>query len=142
MSASSGVHESRPLKSNSSNNLPCLCLTVSLGVWESWDLSAPSSQLLTLGGFRHRECSYHSWPLEFSSGGFVGRQYCSKPLQLLSFCLSLTQCMCSVQSGLEARSHPESHRTCTITLICSPTYALPVFTGTIWEEKGSMVSTF
>ena len=42
-SASSGAHESRPLKSNSSNYLPCLCLTVSLGVWGSWDLSAPSS---------------------------------------------------------------------------------------------------
>ena len=34
-SPSSGVQESRPLKSNSSNNLPCLCLTVSLGVWGS-----------------------------------------------------------------------------------------------------------
>ena len=40
-SASSGVQESRPLRSNSLNNFPCLCLTVSLGVWESWDSSAP-----------------------------------------------------------------------------------------------------
>ena len=41
-SANSGVQESRPLKSNSLNNLACLCLTVSLGVWKSGDLSAPS----------------------------------------------------------------------------------------------------
>ena len=33
-SASSGVQESRLLKSNSLNSLPCLCLTVSLGVGE------------------------------------------------------------------------------------------------------------
>ena len=39
VSASSGVQESRPLNSNSLNNLPCLCLTVSLGVWELWDSS-------------------------------------------------------------------------------------------------------
>ena len=49
-SASSEVQESRPLKSNSSNNLPCLCLTVSLGVWESWDSSAPSTNCSPSGG--------------------------------------------------------------------------------------------
>ena len=32
-SANSGAHESRPLKSSSSNSLPCLCLTVNFGVW-------------------------------------------------------------------------------------------------------------
>ena len=32
-SASLGGQESNPLKSNSSNSLPCLCLTVNLGVW-------------------------------------------------------------------------------------------------------------
>ena len=41
VSASYGAHKSRPLKSNLSNNLPCLCLTVSLEEWESGDLSAP-----------------------------------------------------------------------------------------------------
>ena len=50
VSASSGLQESRPLKSNSSNNLPCLCLTVSLVVWESWDSSAPSSNYSPSGG--------------------------------------------------------------------------------------------
>ena len=58
-SASSGAQESRPLKSNSSNNLPCLCLMVSLGVWGSWDSSAPSSNCSSSGGFRHRQCCYH-----------------------------------------------------------------------------------
>ena len=41
-STNSGVQESKPLKSNSLNNLPCLCLTVSLGVWKSGDLLVPS----------------------------------------------------------------------------------------------------
>ena len=40
---SSGAQESRPLKSNSSNNLPCLYLMASLGVWGFWGSSAPSS---------------------------------------------------------------------------------------------------
>ena len=46
----SRVQEYRPLKSNSSNNLPCLCLTVSLGVWKSGDLSAPSLHPSYSGG--------------------------------------------------------------------------------------------
>ena len=32
-STSSGAEESNPLRSNSLNKLPCLCLTVSWGVW-------------------------------------------------------------------------------------------------------------
>ena len=49
-SDSSGAQESRSLKSNSSNNLPCLCLMVSLGVWRSWESSAPSSNCSSSGG--------------------------------------------------------------------------------------------
>ena len=49
-SASLGVQEPRLLNSNSLNSLPCLCLTVSLGVWESLDLSAPSSNCSPSGG--------------------------------------------------------------------------------------------
>ena len=45
-SASSRVQESRLLKSNSSNSL----LTLSLGIWESWDSSAPSSNCSPPGG--------------------------------------------------------------------------------------------
>ena len=44
------AQESRPLKSNSLNNIPCLCLMVSLGEWGSWDLSAPSSNCSSSGG--------------------------------------------------------------------------------------------
>ena len=40
-SASLGTQESNPLKSNSSNSLPCLCLTVNLGVWGPWGSSSP-----------------------------------------------------------------------------------------------------
>ena len=46
----SGVQESRLLKSNSSNSLPCLCLTVNLGVWESWGSSVPPSNCSPSGG--------------------------------------------------------------------------------------------
>ena len=49
-SNSSGVHKSKPLKSNLSNNFPCLCLTVSLRVWESWDSTAPSGNCSPSGG--------------------------------------------------------------------------------------------
>ena len=49
-SASLGVQESRPLKSNSLNNLPCLCLTVSLGVWESWGSSSLFNNCSPSGG--------------------------------------------------------------------------------------------
>ena len=48
--ANSGIHESRPLKSNSSNSLPCLCLTVSLEVWKLGDLLVPSCNPSDSGG--------------------------------------------------------------------------------------------
>ena len=40
-SASSRAQEFNPLKSNSLNSLPCLCLTVILGVWGPWGSSPP-----------------------------------------------------------------------------------------------------
>ena len=49
-STNSGVQESRPLKSNSSNSLPCLCLTVSLWVWKLGDLLVPSNNPSHFGG--------------------------------------------------------------------------------------------
>ena len=48
-STNSGVHESRPLRSNLSNNLPCLCLTVHAGVGELCDSLAFSSIFSPLG---------------------------------------------------------------------------------------------
>ena len=47
-SASLGDQESNPLKSNSSNSLPCLCLTVDLGVWGPWGSSPPSCNWTSL----------------------------------------------------------------------------------------------
>ena len=94
--ASSGSQESNPLKSSSSNNFPCLCLTVSLGVWASWGLSpppatgtplvAPASGVLLL-----------PWPLGFSCGGSAGKPYCSLLPWLHSYYLVLTPCMYFVQ---------------------------------------------
>ena len=49
-SANSGVQESRPFKSNSLNNLPCLYLTVSLWIWKLGDLLVPSCNPSDLGG--------------------------------------------------------------------------------------------
>ena len=49
-SANSGAQESRPLKSNSLNNLQCLCLMVSLAVWEFWGSSTPSCDWTSSGG--------------------------------------------------------------------------------------------
>ena len=106
-SANSGVQESRLLKSKSSNNLPCLCLTVSLGVWKLGDSLVPSSNPLDSGVWV-LAMQLLPWPLEFSSRGFVGKRYYSIPLQLLFYCLFLTWYMCSVWSGWEARCHPES----------------------------------
>ena len=53
-SSSSGGQESNPLKSSSSNNFPCLCLTVNLGVWGSWG-SSPLLQLDPHGWLRHQD---------------------------------------------------------------------------------------
>ena len=77
-SSSSGAQESNPLKSNSSNNLPCLCLAVSLGVWVLWGLSPPPATgplevvwaqvMLPL-----------LWPLGFSSRWSLSKPCCSLP---------------------------------------------------------------
>ena len=77
-STSFGAHESRPLKSNSSNNLPCLCLMVSLGVWGSWGSSAPSSNC-TSSGVWAQATLLLPWPLGFSSRGSVSMPCCSLP---------------------------------------------------------------
>ena len=58
-------------------------------------------------GVQAQEMQALPWPWVFSSKGFAGGWYCSVPPQLLSYCLSLTWCMCSVQSGLGAGNHPE-----------------------------------
>ena len=95
-SASSGVHKSRPLKSNSLNNFPCLCLTVSLGVWESLDSSAPSTNCSPLGGSGTGDAA-----TTLATGVFFWR-VCEYAVLFHTtttafYCLSSTQCMCSAQ---------------------------------------------
>ena len=63
-----GAQESRPLKSKSSNNLPYLCLMVSLGVWGSWDSSSPPAIALPEGVWA-QVMQLAPWPPGFSSGG-------------------------------------------------------------------------
>ena len=107
--ANSGVQESRLLKSNSSNSLPCFCLTVSLGVWESLNLSAPSNNCSPWGVWA-QVMQLLPWPLGSSFEGSASKWCYSLPPQLPFYCLSSTQCMCSVQSDPMARNHPEQVR--------------------------------
>ena len=104
-SANSRVQESRPSNSDLSNNFPCFCLTVSLGVWKSVDLPIPSYNPSDLGGPGTGNGAAALATGVFSRGS-VGMRCCSIPLQLPFYCPFSTQYMCSVQSGLEAKCHP------------------------------------
>ena len=48
-STNSGAYVSKPLRSNSSNSLPCLCLIVNLGVWRPEPASSSTCKLSGLG---------------------------------------------------------------------------------------------
>ena len=96
VSASLGAQESRPLKSNSSNNLPCFCLMVSLGVWESWGSSALSSNCTSSGGLGKGNDA-----TALATGVFFWR-VCKYVVLFLTtttafYCLASTRCTCSVQ---------------------------------------------
>ena len=104
-STNSGVQECRPLKSNSSNIFPCLCLTISLRAWKSVDLPIPSHNPLDLGVLA-LAMQLQPWPQGFFSRGSAGRWCYSVPLQLPFYCPFSTWYLCSVQSGLEAKCHP------------------------------------
>ena len=95
-SASSGAKESNSLKSNSLNNLPCLCLTVNLGVWGPWGSSPPSCNWTSSGGLGTVVLPL-PWPLGFSFGGSVSKLCCSLPPQLPFYFLASTLCICFVQ---------------------------------------------
>ena len=140
-SASSWIQESRSFKSNLLNNFPCHCLTVSLGVWESWDSSAPSSNCSPLGGSGRGNAA-----TALATGVFFQRVceyavlfHTTTTAFLLPF-LNSVYVFCTVRACGKEPSWV--HKACTMTLMHSPMYALPVFTGTIQEEKGSIVSTF
>ena len=75
-SASSGAQDSKPLKSNSLNNLPCLCLTVSWGYWSSVAHQPPPANEL-FQGVQAQVMLLLPWPLGFSSGGSMSRLCCS-----------------------------------------------------------------
>ena len=80
-STNSGVQESKLLKSNSSNNFPCLCHTVSLGVWEWASLPIPSCNPLDSGNSGTGNATA-ALATGFFSRGSVGRQCCCTPLWL------------------------------------------------------------
>ena len=74
-----GVQETNSLKSNSLNSLPCLCLTVNLGVWGPWGSLHPLLQLDLHRWFGHQVVLPLPWPLGFSSGRYVSKPCCSLP---------------------------------------------------------------
>ena len=137
VSTSSGAQESRPIKSNLSNNLPCLCLTVSLGVWGSWDSSDHPAIALCQGVWAEA-MQLLPWSLGISSGGSV--LFLTTTTAFLLPCLNSVYVFCTVRPcGKEPSS---VHKACTGMSMRSPIKALPAFTGTMQEEKGSMVSAF
>ena len=90
-SASSWGHEVSPLRSNSSNSLPCLCLVVKLGRWGFWGPSSPLAPWSPVV-FLALQSWPMSWPLKSFFGAFEGRPYCTLPPQLHScylFCNSV-----------------------------------------------------
>ena len=88
-SASSGAQESKLLRSNSSNNLSCLCLTFSLVCGDSGAHQPPLATGL-LQGVWGQVMLLLLWPPGFSSGGSVSKPCCSLPPQLLFYCLAST----------------------------------------------------
>ena len=74
-SASSRAQDSKPLRSNL-NNLPCLCLTFSWGVWGLWGSSTPSYNWTSSGGLGTGNAAT-ALASGVSSGGSVSKLCCS-----------------------------------------------------------------
>ena len=118
-SANSGAQESNSLKSNSSNNLPCLCLTVSLGEWGPWAPSPPSCNWTSSGGLGTGNAT-----TALATGVFYQR-VCKKAVLFLTTtmcflltCLNLVYVFCTVRPcGKEPSSVCKA---CTMMLIHSP----------------------
>ena len=137
LSANSGAHESRLLKSSSSNSLPCLCLTINFRVWRSgaYHLYLVSSwtwlvQALVMW--------VPPWPWglllkDLWAGSIILHHY---DCFLLPF-LNLVHVFCTVRPSGKVPSYV--CKACTITLHILPKYAFTVFTGITREEKVSNV---
>ena len=95
-SANLGAQEPKPLKSNSSNNLPCLCPTVSLGGMGTLGLIYPSCNWASLGGSSTGNATT-ALATGFSFRGSGSKLYCSLPTQLHFYFLVSIWYMCSVQ---------------------------------------------
>ena len=118
-STSLGAQKSRPLKSNSSNNLPCLCLMVSLGVWGLWGSSAPYSNCSSSGGLGTGNAA-----TALATGVFFQRVCEYAMLFLTTMSVFLLPCLDSVYVFCTVRPcnrDPSSvHKVFTMTLIHSP----------------------
>ena len=131
-STSLGAQESRPLKCNFSNNLPCLCLTVSLGVWGSWDSWAPSSNCSFLRGLGTGNAA-----TALATGVFFQR-VCKYALLFLTTmtafllpCLNLVYVFCTVRPcSKEPSSVRKACTICQYVLLCGP--SLP---SLVWHGK-------
>ena len=100
-SASLGGQESNPLKSSSSNNFPCLCLTVNLGVWGSWGL--PPSWW-----FWYQVCHHCPGHWGFLLEGLWVSHTVHYHHDCLSTTLASTRCTYFVWWGPMAQSHLQS----------------------------------
>ena len=89
-----GVHESRPLRSNLSNNLPCLCLSVQ--EWGSYGIHQPFLPIFHPWGFRHRQCNYCPGHRCFLLKGLWVGGIVLYHHNCFFYCLSLTWYKCSV----------------------------------------------
>ena len=118
-STRSGAQEYRPLKSNSSNNLPCLCLMVSLGVWGSWGSPAPSNNHTSSGG-----SGTGNTATTLATGVFFQRVCENAVLFLTTTTAFLLPCLNLVYVFFTVRpcgKEPSSvHKACTMMLIHSP----------------------
>ena len=113
------AHKSRPLKSNLSNSLPCLCLMISLGVWGSWDSSAPFSNCSSSGGLGMGDTA-----TTLATGVFFQRVckyavlFLTTATAFLLLGLNSVYVFCIVRP---CSKEPSSlSKACTMMLICSP----------------------
>ena len=82
---------------------------------------------LAMGVFFWRVCEYAVLFLTTTTASLL------PPLNLVYVFCAVSPC---------SKEPSSVHKACTMMLMCFPVWALPAFTGMMWEEKGSMVSAF